>query len=189
MEHVSSVRPTGKFPEKVENLKRWSRFPGWNFRTECRVPFTFLVVCTSSRSTVGHPATYRGLRLNGTTFYRSEIPLLLPPKFPGFFRKWKAPFVSGPISAVVVRENVWEPLKFGLILGYCWLCARSIWKLQNFHVVTCNKEGLPGRKLCIFLETDFSQRTLVVIKFSSTSKLSETLQNFMISVTTAVSNT
>ena len=54
MEHVSSVHPTGKFPEKVENLKRWARFPGWNFRTECRVPFTFLVVCTSSRSTVGH---------------------------------------------------------------------------------------------------------------------------------------
>ena len=47
MEHVSSARPTGKFPEKVEN-------PGWNFRTECRVPFTFLVVCTSSRSTVEH---------------------------------------------------------------------------------------------------------------------------------------
>ena len=93
MEHVSSVRPTGKFPEKVENLKRWSRFPGWNFRTECRVPFTFLVVCTSSRSTVGHPATYRGLRPNGTTFYQSEIPLLLPPKFPGFCRKWKAPIV------------------------------------------------------------------------------------------------
>ena len=91
MEYVSSVRPTGKFPEKVENLKRWSRFPGWNFRTECRVPLTFLVVCTSSRSTVGHPATYRGLRPNGTTFYQSEIPLLLPPKFPGFFRKWKAP--------------------------------------------------------------------------------------------------
>ena len=90
-----SVRPTGKFPEKVENLKRWSRFPGWNFRTECRVPLTFLVVCTSSRSTVGHPATYRGLRPNGTTFYRSEIPLLLPPKFPGLFRKWKAPIVFG----------------------------------------------------------------------------------------------
>ena len=54
MEHVSSVRPTGKFPEKLENLKRWARLPGWNFRTECRVPFTFLVVCTSSRSTVGH---------------------------------------------------------------------------------------------------------------------------------------
>ena len=40
MEHVSSVHPTGKFPEKVENLKRWARFPGWNFPTEFRVPFT-----------------------------------------------------------------------------------------------------------------------------------------------------
>ena len=64
MEHVSSVRPTGKFPEKVENLRRWSRLPGWNFRTECRVPFTFLVVCTSSRSTVGqHQKTTGGLTL------------------------------------------------------------------------------------------------------------------------------
>ena len=92
MEHVSSVHPTGKFPEKVENLKRWARFPGWNFRTECRVPFTFLVVCTSSRSTVGH--RHRGLRPNGTTFYQSEIPLSLPPKFPVFFPKWKAPKVT-----------------------------------------------------------------------------------------------
>ena len=107
MEHVSSVRPTGKFPEKVENLKRWSRFPGWNFRTECRVPFTFLVVCTSSRSTVGHPATYRGLRPNGTTFYQSEIPLLLPPKFPGFFPKWKAPleFRNQPTIAFFAAVN------------------------------------------------------------------------------------
>ena len=39
-----------------------------------------------------------------------------------------------------------------------------------------------------FLETDFSQRTLVVIKSSTTSKLSETLHNFVISVTIAVSN-
>ena len=33
---------------------------------------------------------------NGTTFYqlRSEIPLLLPPKFPGFFPQWKAPIIS-----------------------------------------------------------------------------------------------
>ena len=94
MEHVLSIHPTGKFPEKVENLKRWSRFPGWNFRTECRVPFTFLVVCTSFRSTVGHRATYRGLRPNGTSFYQSEFPLLLPSKFPGFFPKWKAPMIS-----------------------------------------------------------------------------------------------
>ena len=93
MEHVSSVHPTGKFPEKVENLKRWSRFPGWNLRTECRVPFTFPIVCTSSRSTVGH-RDVPGLRPNGTTFYQSEIPLLLPPKFPGFFPKWKAPDIT-----------------------------------------------------------------------------------------------
>ena len=31
MEHVLSIRPTGKFPEKVENLKRWARFPERNF--------------------------------------------------------------------------------------------------------------------------------------------------------------
>ena len=110
MEHVSSVRPTGKFPEKVENLKRWSRFPGWNFRTECRVPLTFLVVCTSSRSTVGHPATYRGLRPNETTFYRSEIPLLLPPKFPGFFRKWKAPLVCEVVAGFL----------HGVVFIGCW---------------------------------------------------------------------
>ena len=124
MEHVSSVRPTGKFPEKVENLKRWSRFPGWHFRTECRVPFTFLVVCTSSRSTVGHRATYRGLRPNGTTFYQSEIPLLLPLKFPGFFRKWKAP-------------DVW--IKFGRgvsknVLIYCSIMLSRV-KLTNAHTV------------------------------------------------------
>ena len=34
-----------------------------------------------------------GSAVNGTTFYQSEIPLLLPPKFPEFFRKWKAPDV------------------------------------------------------------------------------------------------
>ena len=51
-----------------------------------------VIVCISSRSTVGH----RGLRPNGTTFYQSEIPLLLPPKFPGSFPKWKAPDNSQP---------------------------------------------------------------------------------------------
>ena len=98
MEHVSSVRPTGKFPEKVENLKRWSRFPCWKFRTECRVPFTFLVVLYQFQvHGRAPPRTGRGLRPNGTTFCQSEIPLLLPPKFPGFFPKWKAPniYISG----------------------------------------------------------------------------------------------
>ena len=28
MVNIFLVCPTGKFPEKVENLKRWSRFPG-----------------------------------------------------------------------------------------------------------------------------------------------------------------
>ena len=61
--------------------------------------------------------------------------------------------------------------------------------VQNFHLVTCNKEGLPGRKLCFYGDRLFTEdTTLVVIKFSTTSKLSETLHNFMISVTIAVSN-
>ena len=70
-----------KIPRKVENLKRGSRFPGWNFRTECRVPFMFLVVCTSSRSTVGHR------HVPGfTTKWNNFLPI-------GFsiFSKWKAP--------------------------------------------------------------------------------------------------
>ena len=48
MEHVSSVRPTGKFPEKMENLKSWARFPGRNFPNgiSCSI-YTFLVLYTS----------------------------------------------------------------------------------------------------------------------------------------------
>ena len=52
MENVSSVCPTGKFPEKVENLKRQARFSGWNIPNGiARSIYTFLVVYTSSRST------------------------------------------------------------------------------------------------------------------------------------------
>ena len=52
MKHVSSVRPTVKFSEKVENLKRWARLPGWNVPNGIsRSIYTFLVVYTSSRST------------------------------------------------------------------------------------------------------------------------------------------
>ena len=40
MGHVSSVRPTGKFSGKVENLKRQARFLGWNVLNGFRVPFT-----------------------------------------------------------------------------------------------------------------------------------------------------
>ena len=122
MEHVSWVRPTGKFPEKVENLKRWARFPGWNFRTESRVPFTFLVVCTSSRSTVGHPATYRGLRPNGTTFYQLEIPLLLPPKFPFFFLNGKRPLCSE-----------WQTMKMGRWAHLSWSInkQKTTWPISS----------------------------------------------------------
>ena len=93
MQHVSSARPTGKFPEKEEKLKRWARFPGWNFRTECRVPFMFLVVCTGSRSMVGHRDV-----LGFTTKWNNFLPIgnstSAPPKFPGFFPKWKAPTMT-----------------------------------------------------------------------------------------------
>ena len=41
----------GKFPEKVENLKRWTRFPGWNLPNgiSCSIyhVYTFLVLYTS----------------------------------------------------------------------------------------------------------------------------------------------
>ena len=99
MEHVSSVRPTGKFSEKVENLKRWSRFPGWNFQTEFRVPFTFLVVCTSSRSTVGHRHVpgfttkwNNFLPIGNSTFATTEIS--------GFF------FVNGKRPVLYRRTNL-----------------------------------------------------------------------------------
>ena len=121
MEHVSSARPTGKFPEKVENLKRWARFPGWNFRAECRVPFTFLVVCITHGPRSG-TATYRGLRPNGTTFYQSEIPLLLPPKFPGFFLNWKRPLLlleSVYIWCFVIKFKVFT-------FGAFWSSAKCL---------------------------------------------------------------
>ena len=66
------------------------------------------------------------------------------------------------------------------------MCKKYLETVQNFHVVTCNKKVYQEENCAFFLETDFSQRTLVVIKFSTTPKLSETLHNFMISVTIAV---
>ena len=91
MEHVSSVRPTGKFPEKVENLKKWARFPGWNFRREFRVPFTrfswFVQV----------PGPRRAPRRPGfTTKWNNFLPIrkiaYAPTEISGFFfPQWKAP--------------------------------------------------------------------------------------------------
>ena len=86
MEHVSSVRPTGKFSGKVENLKRYARFLGWNVLNGFRVPFTpfsyfyisFPTVTNSAAILVCRRVTgsapYRDLRSNGTTCYLSEIP-------------------------------------------------------------------------------------------------------------------
>ena len=89
------VCSTGKFPEKVENLKRQARFPGWNFRTKFRVPFTrfsyFIPVAIVCRQVTG-PAPYWGLRSNGTTFHLSGNPFLFAPKFPDFLSKWKTPY-------------------------------------------------------------------------------------------------
>ena len=94
MEHVSSVRPTGKFSEKVENLERWSRFPGWNFRTECRVPFTFLVVCTSSRSTVGHRYVSGVYDQMEQLFTNRKFHFCYHRNFRGFFLNGKRPLGS-----------------------------------------------------------------------------------------------
>ena len=85
-----------KIPRKSGKSKKVGPFSRLEFPNGIsRVPFTFLVVCTSSRSTVGQRDVpgFTTKWTNGTTFYQSEIPLLLPPKFPGFFPKWKAPLV------------------------------------------------------------------------------------------------
>ena len=87
MENVSSARPTGKFPEKVENLKGRPVFPVGTFRTEFRVPFTHFnsaAILVSRRVTGSAPN--RSLRSNATTFHLSENPDLdfqnLNPDFP-----------------------------------------------------------------------------------------------------------
>ena len=39
-------------------------------------------------------------------------------RFENYIPEGKVKQVSGPILAVAIRENVWEPLKLGLISGY-----------------------------------------------------------------------
>ena len=92
MEHVSSVRPTGKFPEKVENLKRWSRFPGWNFRTESgvyvsRSLYQFQVHSRAPGHVPGFTTKWNNfLPIGNSTFPTTEIS--------GFFPEWKAPVIT-----------------------------------------------------------------------------------------------
>ena len=129
MEHVSSVRPTGKFPEKLENLKRWARFPGWNFRTECRVPFTFLVVCTSSRSTVGH-RDVPGFKTKWNNFSPIGNSTFAPTEISGFFSSMESAsslrkqpsFRDAPL--VFPRNDVWET---SAEIPYWWRVTSQIW--------------------------------------------------------------
>ena len=101
MEHVSSVRPTGKFPEKVENLKRWARFPGWNFPNgiSCSI-YTFLVLYTSFNcyQLGSHLSVPSGNGLSAVpemeqlfTYRNSKNPFLFPLKFPIFYLNGKRP--------------------------------------------------------------------------------------------------
>ena len=85
MEHVSSLRPV--FPVGISER---------NFVFHLHGPlslYQFQVhgkkICRAPRRT--------GLRPNGTTFYQSEIPLLLPPKFLGFF-SWMESAQNTPIK-------------------------------------------------------------------------------------------
>ena len=106
MEHVSSVRPTGKFPEKVENLKRWARFPGWNFPNgiSCSI-YTFLVLYTSFNcyqlgSHLGVPSgnglsAVPGFTIKWNNFLPiGKNPFLFPLKFSDFLPNWKASTLS-----------------------------------------------------------------------------------------------
>ena len=88
MEHVSSDLRTGKFPEKVENLKRWARFPERNFVFYLHV----------SRSLYQFQVHGRALRRTGV--YDQMEQLFTNRKFHfcshrnfRFFPKWKAPSV------------------------------------------------------------------------------------------------
>ena len=75
-----------------------------------------------------------GSAVNGTTFYRSEIPLLLPPKYPGFFRKWKAPRVlvfTVPPTEMIVKLP-------GRVCGF-----------PTFSVNNCSVTLFPVCKLCL----------------------------------------
>ena len=107
MEQVSCVRPTGKFPGKVENLKRWTRLPGWNFRTECRVPFTFVVDCTSSRSTVRH-SDVPGF----TTKWNNFLPIgnctFAPTEISGFFNWMESAHCFPPKSLIGQHCKIYD---------------------------------------------------------------------------------
>ena len=86
-----------KIPRKSGKSKKVGPFSRLEFpKGISRSIYSFLVVCTSSRSTVrkfvGH-CDVPGF----TTEWNNVLPIgnsTFAPKFPGFFPKWKAPFIS-----------------------------------------------------------------------------------------------
>ena len=146
MEHVSSVRPTGKCPEKVENeillpVKKycWNplEFPNG---ISCSI-YAFLLLCTRSGPRSG-TATYRGLRPNVTTFYQSEIPLLVPPKFRVFLLNGKRPRLSSAIHRRLSRFFLSERgrLYTGYPIQMFLICPKSCNTLYTrLHPVRCEK--------------------------------------------------
>ena len=97
MENVSLVRLAGKFPEKMENLKRMGRFPGWNFPNgiSCSIILHVLVLYTSFNcyqlgSHLGVPSgnglgAVPGFTIKWNNFLPIGKSIFVPPEIPGFF--------------------------------------------------------------------------------------------------------
>ena len=79
------------------------RFPGWNFRTECRVPFTFCVVCTSSRSTVRHRDVPGPLTTKWNNFLPIGNSTFAPTEISGFF------FLNGKRPSFYHGDKIEQP--------------------------------------------------------------------------------
>ena len=101
MEHVSSVRPTGKFPGKLENLKKWAHFPGWNFQRNfvlhlhvSRSLYQFQVHSRAPRPTGVYDQMEQLLSIGNSTFAPTEIS--------GFFSEMESAFYF----ALSVRRNI-----------------------------------------------------------------------------------
>ena len=102
-----------KIPRKSGKSKKVGPFSRLEFPNgiSCFI-YTFLVICTSSRSTVGHrDVTGLTTKWNnpGTTFYQSEIPRCSHRNFRFFFPNGKRPSISqrGLISRTAANNRAW----------------------------------------------------------------------------------
>ena len=136
MEHVSSARPTGKFPEKVENLKRWARFPGWNFRTEFRVQFTSFSYTHSLYQFQVHG---RAPRLTGVydqmeqLFINRKFHFCSHRNFRGFFLNGKRPLFSNFTRHQLITHTI----------SICWWVDRALYRFNLFLVGTVLEQVEP----------------------------------------------